>query len=188
MLALTGIFLLSVFYGSYWLGRKLSMSNKNLAMLGGRTYHNKITQLKEKKFFAPLRKHIEAKSLVRCTNFLFPLILIKSIFSLGLSLFLLAPLLLIFQGLIMGSMIRHFSLKTGGPSPLNTITFWQLLSQISMMSLGTKLGYLWLIKGEILSMSWLLSTEAGICILISLITAFMAARLEAGFLLELDVN
>ena len=139
ILAYLGIFYTSLIFGQ-WLCCKVNF----ISELGEKIYTKKLNQLKISFFFGPLRKAINKSSLVKAIVFIFPLILLKSIAYYYMSLVLITPIVLIGQGIIMGSLFFFNDKQTNNDQSLKTITFWQLSSHIIAGSYGTLKGLEWL--------------------------------------------
>ncbi|MBT8254110.1 MAG: hypothetical protein HKN00_04705 [Flavobacteriaceae bacterium] len=183
MVVLTIILLLIIFYVSMALGSWLGTKNTVLYKLGERTYDSKLKQLETSAFFNPIRKYRERGAIYQMTLFLFPLILIKSIAFMAVSCFLIAPILLLFQGMTMGSLIRVMKDKQLYSKMLYRVIFWQLLGHVVAAAMGTYLGYKWLIGEQDFQWDWFGSTQALLLFFVVVITAWMAAYFESQMIL-----
>ena len=184
MAYLTVILFQLIFEGSMKLASRLSKTSPALYALGEKILNSKENQLKYAPLIRPVRQYRESASKTKLRFFLFPLILIKSIAFFFISLFQIAPVLLIFQGLSMGSMVRVMKDKGARTWQLNQVIRWQLLSHVSAAAMGTWLGFYWLIEKIPIDWPWLLTIDALVLAGISLVTAFIAAFKEAGMILE----
>jgi hypothetical protein len=134
--------------------------------------------------FAPLRSAIELKSEAKAFVFIFPLILLKSILFGVISIFLVAPLFLIVQGIGMGSLVHYYDQNVGSSKELRKITFWQLLSHITAASVGTIIGLKWLYYQEVeININLFFSSAYVIFYILILLTTIMAANLESKSLM-----
>lgn len=171
---------LGVFYTSLIFGQWLSCKVRFISELGEKIYSKKLNQLKISFFFGPLRKAINESSLVKAIIFIFPLILLKSIAYYYMSLVLITPIILIGQGIIMGSLFVFNDKQTNNDQSLKTITFWQLSSHIIAGSYGTLKGLEWLYSNSFDVYSYI-STGDNIFfyLILTLFTALIASYFEA---------
>ena len=171
---------LGIFYTSLIFGQWLCCKVRFISELGEKIYTKKLYQLKTSSFFGPLRKAINESSLVKAIVFIFPLILIKSIAYYYMSLVLITPIVLIAQGIIMGSLFVFNDKQKNNDESLKTITFWQLSSHIVAGSYGTLKGLEWLNSNSFDAYSYL-STGHNIFfyLILTLLTALIASYFEA---------
>lgn len=174
-----------IFYGFVVIGQRLCTRVKSISNLGERIHNKKIQQFESSAFFAPLRKAVRKQSKTKALSFIFPLILLKSIAFLAFSLVLISPLIIIFQGIAMGSLFNYEKHHDNNFKALQTITFWQLSSHLIAATLGTLIGLNWLVyKTSAFSIDLLLVKENIIYYIFIGITALIAAYFEARLLIE----
>jgi hypothetical protein len=175
ILAYLGVFYISLIFGQ-WLCRKFSF----ISQLGEKIYTKKHYQLNNSSFFNPLRKAINESSLAKAIAFIFPLIFIKSIAFYYISFVLITPIVLIGQGIIMGSLFVYNDKQTKNNQNLKIITFWQLSSHIIAGSYGTLKGLEWLLPNSFDSSSFINTSHSIFFYLIlTLLTALIASYFEA---------
>lgn len=178
-----------VFYLSLITGRWLYSKSSVIAKLGETIFIKKQDQLDNSPIFGPLRKAINESSLGKAIAFIFPLITLKSIAFYFISYMLIAPIVLIIQGIMMGSLFVYNDHQTKKVKNLNNITFWQLFSHILAASYGTIKGIEWLLPDTLESFSYLNGdSRIYIYIILILLTAFVASFLEAKSILTSAYN
>ena len=178
-----------VFYLSLITGRWLCSKSSVIAKLGETIFIKKKDQLDNSPIFGPLRKAIKESSLGKAIAFIFPMIALKSIAFYFISYILITPIVLIIQGIMMGSLYVYNDHQTKKVKNLNNITFWQLFSHILAASYGTVIGIEWLLPDLLETYSFLKTQHnIGIYLILILITAFIASFLEAKSILTSAYN
>lgn len=178
-----------VFYLSLITGRWLCGKSSVIAKLGETIYNKKHYQLDISPIFSPLRKAIKESSNGKAIAFIFPLIAFKSIAFYFISYLLIAPIILITQGIMMGSLFAFNDRQAKRFKNLNNITFWQLLSHIIAASYGTIKGLKWLLPDLFGTYSFVNTVHnIGIYLTLILLTAFIASFLEAKSILKINID
>ena len=185
MTFLLSLLFLILFYGSLVLGKWLTTKNNSILSIGEKIYLNKTKQLKTSYLFSPVRSAIADRLITKAFFVIFPLIVLKSIAFYFIALVLITPLVLIFQGITMGSLFIYYKTHIGAINKLQRITFWQLLSHIIAASFGTSLGLKWLYYKEVdINKNVLLTNESLMCFILIVMTAIIAAYLEAKLIVK----
>jgi len=130
------ICLIFIFYCSFFCGKYLTKSSRYIAKLGEKIYIKKIYQYENSGFFKPLRNAIAQGSLSKGLLIILPLIILKSVAFYFISILLITPLILIFQGITMGSLFAYHKNQHGNAKDLAMITFWQLFSHLAAATYG----------------------------------------------------
>lgn len=176
--------LLLIFYMSLFLGKYLTKKSTYVKRIGESIYKKKIKQYNSNAF-KPLRNAVDKKSVGQGMGFIAPMIILKSIAFYFISLLLITPIIVLFQGLAMGSMFVYHEKQIGSTNELSKITFWQLFSHLIIASFGCVKGLDWLFNVKIIANthSQFLSNINAFLIL-SIITAIVAAFFEVRALLN----
>ena len=185
MVLITIIVLYVIFAGSMMLGTRLSKKSSVLRSAGEKILKNKEDQLEGSPLFKPVRTFRESGASKKISLFLFLFILLKSIAFFFISIFQIAPLVIFFQGLLMGSLMQVVKEREDQASFLLKVTYWQALSQVTAGGMGTWLGYHWLIgTSHVIDWSWFSTIESWVWIFVTIITGYLAARFEADMLVS----
>ena len=179
------IVLISIFYCSLYFGKSLTPTSEFITSLGKNIYTNKLNLYKTSSFFIALRSAIKQRSITKSILFIFPLIVLKSVAFYFISILLITPLIIIFQGITMGSFFLYHKKQGENINELASITFWQILSHLIAATYGCLVGIDWLFNKDLLTGSSL-SIQGNIkyYIFLSLVTACIAAYLEVKSLLK----
>jgi len=176
--------LLLIFYMSLFLGKYLTKKSTYVKRIGVSIYDKKIKQYNSNAF-KPLRKAIEKKSLGQGMGFIAPMIVLKSIAFYFISLLLITPIIVLFQGLAMGSMFVYHKKQNGNTNELSKITFWQLFSHLIIASYGTVIGTNWLLSQTLIAQpDNLVFLNFKQTMAISFVTAIVAAFFEVRAILN----
>lgn len=178
MLILIFVLFLSIFYTSLALGKWLSKKYRFISKIGEKIYSIKLKQLETSGIFSPLRNAVKERSMFKAILVIFPMILLKSVTFYFISVVLITPLILIVQGVAMGSLFTFYKNNVGLTKTLSVITFLQLLSHIIAATFGFDMGLKWLHYKEVDYNSVLISNSFFIFYILVTITAFIAAYIE----------
>jgi hypothetical protein len=173
-----------IFYMSLFLGKYLTPKIQYVKRIGESIYHKKIKQYNSSAF-KPLRRAIEEKSMAQGMGFIAPMIILKSVAFYFISMLLITPLLIFFQGLAMGSMFVYHEKQIGSIKELSIITFWQLFSHLIAGAYGFTKGLDWLYNTNLIEeLNQKLFFGFEVFILASLSTAIIASILEVRSLMN----
>ena len=171
---------LFIFYFNLYLGKLFCTRNASIAKLGKIIFKKKNDELANSPFFKPIRESIKQRSIPKLASYIFVMITLKSLGFALMSIVLITPLILVFQGLAMGSLFIYYKSKEKHLDLLPIVTFWQLLSHCFAGALGTVIGLNWLFKTNLpLNNKYLV-----LVIILSLFTGIIAAYLESKMLLN----
>ncbi len=174
---------LILFYVGLFLGESFNPNKRNDDHLGKKLYEKKSQQLANSPLFKPLRKLDEKGNFSIGFILVFVLILIKSIAFFFIGLILIAPLILIVQGFMMGRLVNYHKNAIGPTTLLKMITYFQLFSHIVLATIGTLNGYKWIMLNEI-SIKEALQPDLPliIALIVSIVFALIASRLELSYI------
>ena len=97
-----------------------------------------------------------------------------------------APLILVLQGIAMGSLFVYHKAQDGDIKALSRITFWQLLSHIIAATYGTIVGIEWIYNKSFDFELVPSNLELLLYGSLVLITGLVAANLEVKSLMNID--
>lgn len=178
-----GFFLL--FTLNLGLSDRLAAKNQFLANFGEKLYLKKETQYNNSPLFASLRKAVVNKNFTQAFLVIFPLMLLKSAAFYFLGLFLLLPVMLIVQGIMMGALLNYYKKQKPDSKLFMKITLWQLSSHLIIAVYGFIKGSDWLLGTDLFNkISPSILQNIWFYIALSVIWAIVAAYLEVTFLIK----
>ena len=184
LLIFFGLFI--IFYSSLYLGKYFSVQNSYIQKIGASIYTKKIKQYETSKGFKLLRDAVEERSLSKGMGFIAPMIILKSVAFYFISILLIAPLILVLQGIAMGSLFNYYKTEVGDLKVLSKITFWQLLSHIIAATYGIIVGIEWIYNKSFDFELVPSNLELLLYGSLVLITGLVAANLEVKSLMNID--
>ena len=183
MLVLSVFALLLFFYLGLFFGQQWYSKSGLLANLGKKLYDQKTQQLEHSPLFKPLRSLDKKSNFTKGFVLVFVLIFLKSLAFYFIGLILIVPIVLLVQGVMMGSLFKYHEKHIGSIWALKKITIFQLLSHIALASLGLWTGFKWLYLKEITFTEGLnINKPLILAALLALVFAVIAAWLEICYL------
>lgn len=175
-----------LFYLSIYCGRQLSGYSQFIGKIGETIFTKKMNQYNNSGFFGPLRNAIKQDSFLKGMLFILPLIILKSVTFYIISILLITPIILIFQGVTMGSLFIYHKKQNQDEKALVNITFWQLFSHLVAGTYGFIKGIDWMFNIDLITTSRrLLFFNIEFYVLLSFLSAVIAAYFEVKSLIEM---
>lgn len=174
-----------LFFLNFRLGEKLAVSSRSFEIFGTNFLNKKERQLRESALFGSLRKAIAKPDSSKAFLTILPLMLLKSAAFYFVGLVLVLPLLLIVQGLMMGTLFNAYKKSYASNGLFVKVTFWQLSSHLILGAYGFVVGLNWFFEIDLLTgiePNWLADMESYMGL--SVIWAIVAAYLEVKMLIR----
>lgn len=176
---------LALFALAFELAKRTATTNTQVAALGERMLEKKERQYSESKLFSGLRAAVNRGDKNQAFWVIFLLMLLKSIAFYFIGFLLILPVLLLIQGVIMGSLFLAYKKVYRAESLFIKVTFWQLSSHLIVAAFGFVLGLEWIFGLDYiqnLKPSWAASIYA--YAVLSVIWSVVAAYLEVRMLMH----
>ena len=174
-----------LFAVAFQLARRAASTHGQVAAIGEQMLEKKERQYAESKLFSSLRVAVNKGDKIRAFSIVFPLILLKSAAFYFIGYILILPLLLLIQGVMMGSMFVAYQKQYWSTILFIKVTYWQLVSHLILAAYGFLLGVNWIFKViwfENIELQWLSQLYG--YIVLSIIWAVVAAYFEVMMLIK----
>ncbi|MDC7999373.1 hypothetical protein [Gilvibacter sediminis] len=175
----------ALFALAFELAKRAATTSAQVAALGEQMLEKKELQYAQSKLFSGLRKAIDQGQKTRAFWVIFPLMLIKSAAFYFIGYILILPILLLIQGVLMGSLFVAYQKRYWSTVLFVKVTYWQLASHLILGAYGFLLGMDWLFEVDWFAGSeplWLSQLYG--YIVLSIIWSVVAAYFEVMMLVK----